>query len=225
MDEAKGWGWTKAHHPDNVQGFLEKYRLDIKAGEPWEDTYPLMNKDGQDHWFLSGAMPIKDENGEVVRWFGTNTDITNELKIQRDLERSNAELQQFAFVASHDLQEPLRTITGHLAFLNKKYDDDLSDQAKEHIAYVVDGAERMREMIKDLLEFCRVDTQGKDFSVVDMNLVGEKVIDTLRFVASENKATIALGPLPNVIGNETQIYQVLQNLIGNAIKYHGPELS
>ena len=156
-----------------------------------------MNKDGQDHWFLSGAMPIKDENGEVVRWFGTNTDITNELKIQRDLERSNAELQQFAFVASHDLQEPLRTITGHLAFLNKKYDDDLSDQAKEHIAYVVDGAERMREMIEDLLEFCRVDTQGKDFSVVDMNLVGEKVIDTLRFVASENKATIALGPLPN----------------------------
>ena len=126
-------------------------------------------------------------------------------------------------MASHDLQEPLRTITGHLAFLNKKYDDDLSDQAKEHIAYVVDGAERMREMIEDLLEFCRVDTQGKDFSVVDMNLVGEKVIDTLRFVASENKATIALGPLPNVIGNETQIYQVLQNLIGNAIKYHGPE--
>ena len=223
LDEAKGWGWTKAHHPDNVQAFLERYRKAVKEGGFWEDTYPLMGKDGQDRWFLSRAMPIKDDHGRVVRWFGTNTDITEELNTQRNLERSNAELQQFAYVASHDLQEPLRTITAYLALLNMKYGDKLDDKAKIYMAYVVDGADRMKALINDLLEFSRVDTQSKEFSTVNMNLVAAEVLDTLHLAIYDNKATIALGPLPTVLGDRTQLSQVLQNLTGNAIKYHGPE--
>ncbi len=146
-----------------------------------------------------------------------------ELNTQRNLERSNAELQQFAYVASHDLQEPLRTITAYLALLNMKYGDKLDDNAKIYMAYVVDGADRMKALINDLLEFSRVDTQSKEFSTVNMNLVAAEVLDTLHLAIYDNKATIALGPLPTVLGDRTQLSQVLQNLTGNAIKYHGPE--
>ena len=148
LEEMKGWGWLKVHHPENVQGVIERYKKSIEAGEFWEDTYPLSDKDGQDDWFLSRAMPIKDENGNVVRWFGTNTDITEELKIRKNLERSNAELQQFVYVASHDLQEPLRMVTAYLGLLEKKYADQLDGEAKKYMDFAIEGGTRARDLIR-----------------------------------------------------------------------------
>ena len=150
-------------------------------------------------------------------------DITERKRIELDLRRSNAELQQFANVASHDLQEPLRMVIGYLSLLQKQYDDKLDDEAKEYIDVAVNGGKRMKMLIDDLLAYSRVDVQDKDFAPVDMNQVVKRVLEVLREAVEENKAEIELDPLPTVIAEESQMAQVIQNLVSNAIKFRGKE--
>ncbi len=223
LDEMKGWGWQKVHHPDYVDKVTEKFRDHVEKGEAWEDTFPLRGKDGNYRWFLSRAFPIRDESGKIVRWFGSNTDITEELDTQRNLARSNAELQQFAYVSSHDLQEPLRMVISYLSLLDRKYKDQLDPKAQEYIHYAVDGGKRMRELIDDLLEYSRIETKGRKFAPVAMNEVVEDVIKVLKVPIEESKAKIVVGPLPTIMADGTQMAQVMQNLLSNAIKFHGPE--
>ena len=223
LEEMKGWGWQKVHHPDHVEKVTEKFRQYVERGEPWEDTFPLRGKDGNYRWFLSRALPIKDENGKVVRWFGTNTDITDELEAQRNLARSNEELQQFAYVSSHDLQEPLRMVVSYLTLLDKKYKDQLDPKAREYMSHAVEGGERMRALIDDLLTYSRIDSQAKPFAPVNMNKVVENVINVLKVPFEENKADIYVEPLPVIMADELQMVQLMQNLVANAIKFHGAE--
>jgi PAS domain S-box-containing protein len=221
MEEAKGWGWLKAHYPENVDRVANKYKKAIKEGDFWEDTHPLIGKDGQDRWFLSRALPIKNECGQVVRWFGTNTDITDELETQRKLARSNAELQQFAYVASHDLQEPLRMVTAYLSLLEKKYGDSLDSHAKTYMDFAIDGGMRARELVRDLLELSHVESQAKPMSMTDMNSIMEIVTNNLTLQMKEDQATVVWDPMPEIMVDETQLTLLLQNLVSNGIKFHG----
>jgi signal transduction histidine kinase len=143
--------------------------------------------------------------------------------IMRELQRSNAELEQFVYVASHDLQEPLRTVTNYLQLMERTFEHQLDPKAKEYIEYAVEGGNRMRELINDVLAYSRVDTQGKKLTPVDMNTVVSKVLTVLKVQIEENKAEIAVDPLPTILADESQIIQVMQNLIANALKFHGPE--
>lgn len=138
-----------------------------------------------------------------------------------ELKRSNAELQQFAYVASHDMQEPLRMVTSYLDLLNHKFGDELNPKAKEYTAFAVDGAVRMRELVNDLLTYSRVDSRPMKMEEVDLNKVLAKVMDDLHIAISESKAEIMVGPLPTIHADESKIKQVFQNLISNAIKFHG----
>jgi light-regulated signal transduction histidine kinase (bacteriophytochrome) len=140
----------------------------------------------------------------------------------RQLERSNAELQQFAYVASHDLQEPLRMVTAHLALLNRKFGDELSPQAKEYMSTAVAGAERMRQLVNDLLQYSRVDTKGWEFTSVDMNKVSGAVVGDLQVAIHESGADVSIGILPTVLADEIQMKQVITNLVSNAVKFRGP---
>ncbi len=147
-----------------------------------------------------------------------------EEEIQRyakDLERSNKELQQFAYVASHDLQEPLRMISNFLQLLERRYSPKLDTNAKDFIHYAVDGAVRMQALIDDLLEYSRVGTRGKPFEEVDLNEVVGQAKNYLNMAISEHKANVKCEVLPTIFGDDTQLTQVFQNLIGNAIKFHG----
>ena len=94
LEEMQGWGWQKVHHPDEVARVVERIKVAFATGEPWEDTFPLRSKTGEDRWFLSRALPITNEEGRVIRWFGTNTDITEQRELEKALRASRDELEQ-----------------------------------------------------------------------------------------------------------------------------------
>jgi len=151
------------------------------------------------------------------------SEIQERKRAEEELRRSNAELEQFAYIASHDLQEPLRMVSGFTQLLAKRYKDRLDKNADEFIAYILDGATRMQRMIEDLLAYSRVETRGKPFEPVDCEAVLEQAITNLKVAIEENKALVTHDPLPIIMADATQIIQLLQNLIGNGIKFRGKE--
>jgi signal transduction histidine kinase len=139
----------------------------------------------------------------------------------RDLARSNRELEQFAYVASHDLQEPLRIVGSYAQLLGKRYKGRLDADADDFIAYLVDGAARMQRLIDDLLAFSRVGTRGKPFEPTDCAAVLKDAIDNLAMTVQESGARITADPLPTVVADGSQLVLLFQNLIGNAVKFRG----
>ncbi len=169
---------------------------------------------------------IKDDEGNPEGMIGIVRDITDrknlETKIQnhlKDLERSNKELEQFAYVASHDLQEPLRMVSSFTQLLAQKYRDKLDNIAVDYINYAVDGANRMQRLINDLLAYSRVQTKGKEFIKVDMHIVLGQVLSMLSQTISSKNALITNGELPFVMADESQMIQLFMNLITNSIKF------
>jgi len=156
---------------------------------------------------------LKQREGELAH--------ANQGLVQREAElsRSNEELQQFAYVASHDLQEPLRMITSYTTLLAKRYKGKLDKDADDFIGFAVDGAKRMQGLIQDLLSYSRVGSKGKEFAPTNCGAVLTKTLKTLELAAAEAAATITHDKLPTVMGDETQIGQLFQNLIGNGLKY------
>lgn len=140
-----------------------------------------------------------------------------------ELSRSNSDLQQFAYVASHDLQEPLRMVASYVQLLARRYRGKLDSDADEFIAYAVDGAKRMQDLINDLLAYSRVTSQGQVFEPVDCNGVLVEVLNNVRVAVEESRAVVTHDPLPAVMADERQLGQLFQNLIANAIKFHDAE--
>ena len=141
------------------------------------------------------------------------------VRTHEDLGRSNSDLEQFAYAASHDLQEPLRTITAYIGLLRDRYADTLDETALEFMSYAVDGAHRMRSLIDDLLEYSRVDIQGKPLEPVNCNGVVESALGNLTEAIQEVNAQVECSPLPIVNGDEGQLARLFQNLVGNALKF------
>ena len=140
-------------------------------------------------------------------------------KLNEELKRSNQELEQFAYVASHDLQEPLRAVAGYTQLLENEYQDRLDESAQEYFAYIIDGAKRMQELIQDLLVYSRVGTRGQEFALVDCNVALSLALSNLHLAIAQSKAIITHDPLPKVLADKTQMVQLFQNLISNAIKF------
>ena len=150
-------------------------------------------------------------------------DITMRKQAEEALKRSNADLQQFAYVASHDLQAPLRTITSYLQLLEHRYKDKLDRDAHEFIDFTVGAAKNMTALIRDLLEFSRVDTKGKPLEPVAMDEVVQQALGNLRVVIADSEAKVTTGSFPAVRGDDIQLTRLIQNLIGNALKYRAPD--
>jgi signal transduction histidine kinase len=145
------------------------------------------------------------------------------LKTAEDLARSNKDLEQFAYVASHDLQEPLRAVAGFMGLLKKQFGDAMNETAKEYMDFAVEGAERMQRLIDDLLSYSRVGTRGRKFAIFPMKDAFDNAIKNLKIAIDEANATVTCGDMPEIYGDASQMTQLLQNLIGNAIKFHGPK--
>lgn len=141
-----------------------------------------------------------------------------------DLERSNAELQQFAYVVSHDLKEPLRMIGGYCQLLQRRYHDKLGDDATDFISYAVDGAEKMQRMIDDLLAYSRLTTKERHSDRCDLNQIVTQAQRNLRLAIEESHAILEVGELPTIRGDRTQLLLLFQNVIGNALKFRQPDL-
>ena len=137
----------------------------------------------------------------------------------RALEKSNTELQQFAYVASHDLQEPLRMITSYTQLIEKRNAEKMDEESQEFLHFVTDGAKRMSQLIKALLEYSRVDSRTKPFLPLDMEAVVQTAVHHLQRTIDDNDARITVGDMPRVIGDEIQLISLVQNLIANAVKY------
>ena len=159
-------------------------------------------------------------------------DISNlkaaEAEIQKktdELARSNLELQQFAYIASHDLQEPLRAISGFTELLAKRYQGQLDERADKYISFITEGSLRMQQMIQDLLSYSRVQTQAHEFAKTDSKAALDRALGNLRVAIQKSNASITNDPLPEIIAEGDQIALVFQNLIGNAIKYQRPQVT
>ena len=170
--------------------------------------------------------PLETESGQLVTAVVRDISERQQARLAleqhaRDLERSNAELEQFAYVASHDLQEPLRMVASYAQLLGRRYRNKLDNDADEFIDYIVDGATRMQALINDLLAFSRIGTRGGEFVLTDTNAVLRRVLNNLQFAIDDSHAVITYDDLPDVIGDELQLVQLFQNLISNALKFHG----
>lgn len=141
-----------------------------------------------------------------------------------ELKRSNAELEQFAYVASHDLQEPLRKVSSFTQLLQRRYGGQLDDRADQYIGFAVDGANRMQTLINDLLAFSRVGRIHNEHSTVDLDAVVDRTLDSLSVVLEESGAEVTRDPLPSVVGDTTQLGMLWQNLVSNAVKFRRPEV-
>jgi signal transduction histidine kinase len=168
-----------------------------------------------------GEEEIRRLNADLERRVAERT---SELAARtQDLERSNTELQQFAYVASHDLQEPLRTISSFTQLLAKRYREQLDDKAREFIDFAVDGCKRMQTLINDLLAFSRVGTEAKALQPISCDAVVDRALRNLRLAIQESGAQIQREPLPVVMADEVQLAQLFQNLVANAIKFRAQQ--
>jgi len=163
------------------------------------------------------ATELQDLYGDLEQKIAERTELLEEQA--QELARSNAELAQFAYIASHDLQEPLRMIANYLEIIHHRYHGRLDSDADDFIDYAVDGAQRMQQLIRDLLAYSRVGTRRQVFDQVDLRQVVNQVLDDLQMTRHDWSAKIQVNPLPQVLGDATQLGQLLQNLLTNALKF------
>jgi len=189
-------------------------------------SYTLVDRDGREFESEFSTAVLRDSSGNIINFVGVARDVTERKRAEEErerllheLERSNAELQQFAHVASHDLQEPLRMVASYTQLLEKRYKDKLDADAGEFIAYAVDGAKRMQNLIQGLLSYSRVGSRAKPLQPTECESVFEQALANLKLTIDESGAEVTHDPLPRVMADETQLIQLFQNLLANAIKF------
>jgi len=190
---------------------------------------PLLYK-GKGAYLWGIAAPLYDSKGNIVGAIESIRDITERKQIEdaltkksEELARSNADLALFAYAASHDLQEPLRTITSFVQLLQKRYHGKIDPDADEFIDFIVGGTKRMQQLINDLLTYSRVNTRKGPISPMKIEDVLQKAMQNLRYILEEVKGTVIYEEMPSIVADEPQMTQLFQNLIGNALKFHGEE--
>jgi PAS domain S-box-containing protein len=271
-----GDGWNGVFYEDDQKKAREVWQHSLDTGEPYEIEYRLYHAPSDSfRWVIGRALPFKDEKGNIVKWYGTCTDIddsikelerrkelelelkkekaklesrvaerTSQLKLTNEglmdeikkrqrvekqlrkssieLKRSNKELEEFAYVSSHDLQEPLRKIQAFGDLLVEEYGDNL-DEGREYLMRIQNSAQRMSTLIEDLLTFSRVTTKPTTTKAVDLNeTIGNVIADLHSRIQKERGEVITKGILPTVMADETHMRQLFQNLISNALKFHAP---
>lgn len=226
-DELLSMTFRDISHTDDLEADLAYTQL-LLAREI--QTYQLekryFHKQGFIVWILLSVSLVRDRHGSPLYFVSQIQDITERKRAEHALEhameelkRSNTELEQFAYVASHDLQEPLRMVSSYVQLLKRRYHNQLDADADEFIHYAVDGATRMQGLINDLLTYSRVGTRGKPFAPVALDTALDHALAHLQIALDESHAQITRLPLPTVLGDEGQLTQVFQNLIANALKF------
>lgn len=181
----------------------------------------IQRPDGTSLFVEITTSPVYNEVGKIFAGVEAVRDITQRKQMEDALLKSNREMQHFVYVVSHDLREPLRTITSFIQLFKRRYGGNMDSDADEFIAFIVDGADRMQQLIDDLLVYSRVDSRGKDLVPVDTGNLLKMALDNLHAAIAESGAMVSATELPLVTGDEVQIIQLFQNIIGNAIKFRG----
>jgi PAS domain S-box-containing protein len=230
-------GWLQFIHPDDRAENIRRWMYSVSTGEPYLIEHRFRRNDGEYRWHLTRAIPQKDASGAIQMWVGTSTDIheqktfsqelenqvqqrTSELKqSNEELIRSNNELAQFAYVASHDLQEPLRKIQTFTTGILDSENEHLSDKGKDYFARIQSASKRMQQLILDLLSYSRASASEEHFERVDLNNTLKTVKEQLRESIEHTNATITAAKLPVLNVIPYQFEQLFTNLLNNALKF------
>ncbi|MEV4097852.1 sensor histidine kinase [Streptosporangium saharense] len=201
---------------------LERLAADARSVAEGDFSHPIMSSGPADMRAL--GQDVEAMRRRMADDLARSEEVRAVLDEQTaDLRRSNAELEQFAYVASHDLQEPLRKVTAFCQLLERNYSDRLDDRARKYIEFAVDGALRMQTLINDLLDFSRVGRLHNQHAPVDLQALFAETVKTLSMAITESDADVTCDPLPTVTGDRTQLGMLLHNLLGNAIKFRSPD--
>ena len=220
-------------HPEDIEYVKEAYNNHLKNGHEYNVEYRQRHKNGHYIWLHSRGQAVWDKNGKAVRMAGSTADISarksheevlTETKMALSktvdqLTKSNDELSRFAYVASHDLQEPIRMVGNFTELLKRNYNDRLDERGQQYLDICNDSAKHMQALVADLLDYARTDSEADTYSYVDMNESLKYTLDHLHEAIKESNAKVHAANLPNVYFNPSRLMRLLQNLIGNAIKY------
>lgn len=218
----------KMVHPEDVDRLRESIQSSIQEKKTFDIQYRLVMRDGSIKTIHTISEPALNSEGHVIRRYGATMDIT-EQKLQEEklkktfeeLERSNEDLQHFAFIASHDLQEPLRIISNFANLLNLRYKKQLDAKGDEYLTFILENTRRLRNLIRDLLSYAGISSGMAQFYPVDLNLVIDEVCSILSIKIAESGASVKCDILPAVRSNPVLMKQVFQSIIANGIKFRG----
>ncbi|OJW20973.1 MAG: hypothetical protein BGO49_29910 [Planctomycetales bacterium 71-10] len=211
-------GWAERLHPDDAPAWAEA----LRAGVPFEAECRLRGGDGRHRWFLVRAAPRRDPSGAVASWTAACTDVDDLVRSRDELRRSNADLERFAAVAAHDLQEPLRKVQAFGERLGVRCGPGLDAQGRDYLARMAGAVARMGGLIRDVLAYSRAAAPGRRAAAVDLSAVAAEVVSDLSEAIEGAGASVEVGPLPTLPADPTQMRQLLQNLVSNALKFGRP---
>ena len=219
--------FLNAVHPDDKEKTFAAL-AGMRAGDPFELEFRIVRPDGTVVAIWDHAFPVLDAAGKLECYVGIAQDITERKQMEdaiqarsEELARSNQELDRFAYVASHDLQEPLRMVSSFTQLLSKKYSGKLDETADRYIHFAVDGAKRMQQLINDLLAYSRVNSKNLELGTTECEAVVRAALLNVNMALNESGAEVTCDPLPVLMADRSQLGQLFQNLIGNAIKFRG----
>jgi PAS domain S-box-containing protein len=210
-------------HPEDRQTFEATVAEALGGEKPFQAEFRVVHPDGSIHWIAGRGQVFLDEFGAPARMIGIGLDLTERKQIEENLARSNRELEQFACIASHDLREPLRMVKSYVELLARRYGGKLDQEAREFIAFAVDGATRMQQMIDGLLDLSRAAKSGAGLRPTESSAALDRALQNLKPMIEESGAMVTRGRLPRVPADPVQLTEVLQNLVGNSIKFRGEE--
>lgn len=219
---------NSGYHP---QEFFSEMWKTISSGQTWEGEIRNRAKDGTYYWVHTNIVPFLDSDGHPVKYVSVRYEITERkmaeeklLHYAKKLEVSNRELQDFASVAAHDLQEPLRKIQSFSDRLKVNAASELSAESVDYFDRIQNAAHRMQVLINDLLTYSRITTKAQPFKKIDLNKIVAQVVSDLEVRIEKSNGAVECDTLPVIEGDATQMYQLFQNLIGNALKFNRPDV-
>ncbi len=239
FEQASNIGWLMVLHPNDYDHTIAVWNNALRTGQVYETEYRLRRHDGVYRWFLARAHPMHDEQGRILKWFGTCTDIhdqklmnevleqkvverTRDLQISnKELEMSNNELMQFASIASHDLKEPLRKIQIFSSLVKERYFEGADPGITAHLDRIIQASSRMTRLINDLLDYSRL-SANSFFKATDLNQLLKEVLNDIELAIGEKEATVEADNFPVIDAIPGQMRQIFQNLISNSLKFTAP---
>lgn len=223
VEQIRNWGWTGLVHPGDIEENLRAWHHSLETGEPFHFEHRFRRADGKYRWHLTRARAMRDAQGNISMWIGSNTEIHEQKEKEAELRRANDDLQQFAYSASHDLQEPIRNVAVFSELVAKRYHDKLDGDGQQYLGFLIEGGQRLARLISELLEYTRAGVIETEVSPVDAESVLQQSLSSLAEALRESGATLTYDALPEVFIGEAHLHQVFQNLIANALKYRGGE--
>lgn len=227
----RDYGWLRAYHPEDRERMKLEWEKSVEAGNTYQLEARLWSAAASDYIpVVTKGIPWRDDKGEVIEWLGAVYDLS-EAKYQalqlerysRRLQAQNEQLQEFAYAASHDLREPLRKIVAYGGVLEEDYGQLLPDDGKDCIQVMQSAAQRMGGLINDLLAYSRISNADIDIQEIDLERVLKQVLEDLEVAVKESEATFELSGMGCVIADRVQLRSLMQNLLGNALKYRSKD--